>query len=207
MKLWPVRLITMLLIAFGCSMLFLTRWNITSLQQENLRIDEDEYEVYRIIIKSMIGRGWVILRNYTEEGEIFKDEAIRSRVLREMPELKRETLKNFYLKNRFPTFLNKKILRKFKINFELISNEEFEEIFKEDADEGWKVFYTKYPGSRGIMTISRVGFDKGKRQAFVYVTHTSGSLCGYGVYILLTKRKFLWKTIWVIQRKVVAWVS
>lgn len=201
MRLWNIWLI----ITFSYFILFLTYWNNFSLQQK-LKIEED-YEIYSIIIKSITNGKLVILKDYTEEGEIVKDEAIKAYVLKELFELKKETLKNFYLKNKFSISLNEKILQKYKINCKLIDNEEFECIFGEDTKKGWKVFYTKYPGSCGIITISRVGFDKEKKQALVYVTHTSGPLCGYGMYVLLTKRRFLWRDYWTIQRKVVVWIA
>ena len=204
MRLWNIWFI-ITLITLSCFILFLTYWNISP-YNKNQKTKED-YEIYSIIIRTITNGKLVILKDHTKEGEIVKDEEIKAYVLRELFELKHETLKNFYLKNKFSIFLNEQILRRYKINCRLIDSEEFERIFGENTEKGWKVFYTKYPGSCGIITVSRVGFDKGKKQAFVYITHTSGSLCGYGMYVLLTKKRFLWKDYWVIQRKVVVWIA
>ena len=42
--------------------------------------------------------------------------------------------------------------------------------------EGWKRFYAKYPGSPGIITVSRVGLNRDKTLAFFYVEVGWGTL-------------------------------
>ena len=49
----------------------------------------------------------------------------------------------------------------------LLTSGEREAIFS--VSDGWKRFYTKYPGSPGIITVSRVGLNRDKTLAFFYV--------------------------------------
>jgi hypothetical protein len=59
-------------------------------------------------------------------------------------------------------------------------------------DDGWKRFYAKYPGSGGIITVSRVGLNRDKTVAFFYLGLACGSLCGHGTIHVLKKEGDAW---------------
>lgn len=59
-------------------------------------------------------------------------------------------------------------------------------------DEGWNRFYAKYPGSPGIITVSRVGLDSDKPLALFYVAVGQASLLGYGQLHVLKKEGEVW---------------
>jgi hypothetical protein len=62
-----------------------------------------------------------------------------------------------------------------------------------DFDRFWKTFYATFPGSSGIVSFSRVGFD-GDR-AFVDVFHGCGMLCASGGYVTLQRRNGRWHVV------------
>ena len=71
----------------------------------------------------------------------------------------------------------------------LLTSEEQTAIFSGSADLAddhdafigvWKRFYAKYPGSPGIITVSRVGLNRDKTLAFFYVEATAAALAGRG---------------------------
>lgn len=77
----------------------------------------------------------------------------------------------------------------------------FDRIFQ--SENGWDQFYGIYPGSQGIMTFSRVGFNAAQDQALVYAGNQQNYLAGRGNYILLTKKGGQW----AIEEVVMAWIS
>jgi hypothetical protein len=48
-------------------------------------------------------------------------------------------------------------------------------------------FRELFPNANGLLSVSRVGFDAGRRYAAVQVGHWCGSLCGSGGYVLLRR--------------------
>jgi hypothetical protein len=80
---------------------------------------------------------------------------------------------------------------------ELIAREEAAKFF-ENGGGGWEVFYKRYPGSLGLVSFSKVGFNSRHDQAFVYVARTCHWLCGNGEYIVLNKEDGRW-TVKVVQ--------
>jgi len=72
-----------------------------------------------------------------------------------------------------------------------------------DSDRGWEVFRERYPGSHGIITFSRVGFDTDNSQALVCLGAQYGWLVGHGRYLLLQRCNDAWK----IDAELRAWMS
>jgi hypothetical protein len=71
----------------------------------------------------------------------------------------------------------------------LLTHEESESIFTTSyADKNWQRFYEKYPGSPGIIELSRVGLSRNKEMAMFYWGFNKGSLNGHG-HILIMKRQ------------------
>jgi hypothetical protein len=59
----------------------------------------------------------------------------------------------------------------------------------------WERFYRRYPHAPGLIGFSNVGFNQAHTQAFVYISHGCGGLCGEGEYVLLEKRGGAWHII------------
>lgn len=83
----------------------------------------------------------------------------------------------------------------------LISQEELNTIFKNQ--DGWDIFYSKFPNSQGRMTLSCVGFNPEKDMALVYVGNQSYWLAGAGFYVLLEKVAGQW----IVKSKTITWIS
>ena len=92
-----------------------------------------------------------------------------------------------------------KLDRKFDINkdYQFISVDEKDAIFLNDSgrinSDCWEVFYQKYPKSSGIITFSRVGYDRDSTWAIVHVSESSGFLGGSATYIFLNKINNVWR--------------
>ena len=64
-----------------------------------------------------------------------------------------------------------------------------------DPDEYWRRFYARYPDSPGLVRLSRVGFDRAREQALVFVYHICGGRCGTGGYVLLSRAGEQWEVV------------
>ena len=104
-----------------------------------------------------------------------------------MPDLLPETLDNFLTKNQRPHRIGK--LMGPRLNYVLVSTQEIKEIFRDQ--EGWDRFYQKYKAP-GLLHFSRVGFDREKSQALLYVGHQQHWLVGSASYELRKKENEVW---------------
>jgi hypothetical protein len=69
-----------------------------------------------------------------------------------------------------------------------------------NPNDYWEAFYAAYPGSPGLIRLSRVGFDRSSGHAMVFVSHWCGGRCGSGAYTLLSRNGEGWVVIdrWVV---------
>jgi hypothetical protein len=88
------------------------------------------------------------------------------------------------------------------IQFVLLSESDLRDIFNVNQD-GWAMFYSRYPNTPGMTTVSRVGFNDTLDQALVYVGTQSHWLAGAG-YIVLMKKV---DGVWTIDQQVMTWIS
>jgi len=73
-----------------------------------------------------------------------------------------------------------------------------------DVDAFWRAFYRRFPGTSGLVTFSRVGFNPARTQAVVSVSHGCGGLCGSGSVVLLARDP---DGGWRVVRSASTWVS
>jgi hypothetical protein len=67
----------------------------------------------------------------------------------------------------------------------------------------WQQFYKRYPGSAGIVGLSRVAFTDDFAHALVYREHIHGDRTGQGEYLLLSRGA----NGWVIDKEFPSWIS
>lgn len=92
-----------------------------------------------------------------------------------LPGLKDETLDNFKSNNTQSYSLEKP--RGLDLRYELVNTGYAADIIRRTA---WREFYDKHPGSAGLVSLSKVGFDRAKSQAIVYVGRAYGEDGGSG---------------------------
>jgi len=76
------------------------------------------------------------------------------------------------------------------------------EAFKKIQD-GWSQFRQDHPGARGLITLSRVGFNSDKSVAVVYIGIQASMMKSNGTCFLLTKKNGSWE----IEREDVIWYA
>lgn len=113
--------------------------------------------------------------------------------------LSKETLDNFLMNNDITYPLYKSF--NLKVNYIFINKQELRDLFKNH--NGWDEFYKKYPDSQGILTLSKVGFNKKLNQSLIYYGNQSNWLAGTGYLVFLTKKNNIWK----IKKEIMIWIS
>lgn len=162
--------------------------------------DEDDLAVYRailsgprysgskIVVEEMSGRGGSIVYDMLNKEQVKGTSAM--------------AIRNFKRWNLAPESL--RWIGEISPRIEFLSSEEEGQIFIGDMPgEGWSRFYQRYPGSGGLVSLSRIGFNDDHTEALVYVAHTCGSLCGSGEFVILKKDHGRW----TIDRTDTMWVS
>ena len=80
----------------------------------------------------------------------------------------------------------------FGVNYQLLTQEEVDELRLLDEASGWKLLYEKYPNSYGFLYLSRVGFNADFTQALVYTESFHYEYFLEGGYYLMTKQDGRW---------------
>lgn len=169
--------------------------------------DSDEYSVYAALLQQeFVGKGTkeIVVRKQTAVDNFSDDESLTD-LMESLPSLAKETFEDFGSRNKNSVELTNKFNLKVKVN---LVGEEINRIFYESRqlnskEDGWEVFHKKYPTADAIITLSRVGFNKDKSQALMFVAHSCGWLCGEGNYILLVNKADGWK----VEKKLMTWIS
>lgn len=176
---------------------------------------DEEYAAYSAYLRSRELRGdakLLVIREGTSGFPMYEDESTRAKfgikesfhqlVKKGFQEAEQATLDDYLENNKTPG----KLLSKFDlpIKYVIASAADIAPLFpKGEPDRAWKKFYAKYPGSTGILFLSKAGFNSKKTQAFIYAGRQCGGLCGSGKYILLEKKG----SAWAIKTDMELWVS
>ncbi len=160
--------------------------------------DAEDYEVYSGYIQNSKS-GRVVIRGHT--GLVGEHTRLTDleKAIEEMPSLTPELYADFEKKNEQAFALGPH----FKISgpYYIIGKNEIDHLFSRDG--GWERFHQNFPGYSGIIGMSRVGFNKNKDLALVYIRFTFGDLASRGFYCLLAKEN----GSWVAKERYLIWIS
>jgi len=75
----------------------------------------------------------------------------------------------------------------------LVFDEELAPLRTGTVDEFWRAFFVQFPGSGGLITVTRPGVDPSSGRAFLYIGRDCGAGCATGGYAWLRKRDVGWR--------------
>jgi hypothetical protein len=156
--------------------------------------EAEEYAVYSALLNGFhpLDDGKLLLiQNSTNSVPLPGTPADEARFIKEdLPVgTSRETLENFKSVNSQVHELAHRF--SLKDRYLLISKEERMQSF--ETQESIHAFLQKYPQSRAVMMLSRVGFNKAMDEALVNSWGFCGGDCGGGGYYLMKKENGVWK--------------
>lgn len=158
---------------------------------------ESDYIIYsKILIKDFGTTGKLILELTTGND---RQEPNWHHLKTKLEGLTDDTLNDFIKKSKTPIVLERNFSKRLDVDF--IEKEVLDSIFKNY--EGWNLFYKTFGGTQGITTFSRIGYNKEKTQALIYIGTQQGWLNGAGYYILF-KYKY---GRWVESERIMVWIS
>lgn len=162
----------------------------------------EEYAVYSALIPSVYNNALIVIEDTTaqpDSGLFSPSEA--ARFMRNYhPELGDKIWSDFETKNETPFVLERRFA--LSVEYVFISKQEIESIFSKNAS-GWEDFYAKYPGSQGILTLSRIGFNEAKDTAVLYAGNQSHWVAGEGNMVLMKKTAGRW----TVLGEAMMWIS
>jgi hypothetical protein len=88
----------------------------------------------------------------------------------------------------------KVLRRKFDLSYEyrLVSRSELDKL---DQVNFFGEFYERYPGSNGLMSFSKIGFDRAGTTALIHVIHSYGTFGASYNFIMLEKVGGVWNVV------------
>jgi hypothetical protein len=198
-----MKLISALLALFQfCSLLSLN--SSPNLLADN-EITGEEYAIYSALIQRFYikeGVNTIVINKYTQfyKRDWLKPEEYKKSILEELSPISQETIEDLLRNNEKEGELARQL--NLTVRYELLGKQNSAKTAEEYAKQ-WKDFYERYPGSRGVISLSRVGFNSERNQAIVYVENVCAGLCGRSYYVLLMKSKQGWK----VEKEMRLWVS
>ena len=173
--------------------------------------DKEECAVYSAVIQKIYVRPDIKRLVIDDQTEIYSYDRAKLNVAVETKSIRKafaawlieeDTVENYFAANKAPSRLQNYFT--FPVPTILLTRKERYDLLHDPRGlDYWTIFYERYPNSTGILTLSRVGFNRTMRQAFVYIANSCGSLCGGGEYYLLSKKNGAWK----VQAVFRLWVS
>jgi len=166
-------------------------------------IETEEEAVYAALFDEMYGEPqMLVLVAVTETApmSVENTDSTLEYVISQMNGLSEETVAGFRSRNETAYPLRPDM--DLGLPYVLLTRDQFNEIFDVNTS-GWDVFYTRYPNSPGLTSVSRVGFNADFTQALVYIGTQSHWLIGAGYYVLLAKTGGRWQ----VEQQVMTWIS
>ena len=170
--------------------------DVLSFITNEVKTVDEEYEVLSAVVNEAYLSGdakSIIITNPTcckvpDEGRL------DPWTTQQLSPLSSDTLDDHAARNKLSLTFAKQF--KLKGTYQIVPYDDVKKMFPPGMpEEGWKVFYKKYPGTNGYIRLSRVGFNKARDQAMVSTGWMRGALYGEGHYVVLAKQNGTWKVL------------
>ena len=154
--------------------------------------DLEEYVVYNALLESKFASdniSQVLFIDHTRvNNQVLLEQDLAS--FQADTPLERELINSFKERNQQPYPLEP--ILDFGVEYQLLTQEEVDELRPLDEASGWKLLYEKYPNSYGFVYLSRVGFNADFSQALVFMGTFHYERLMEGGYYLMIKQDGRW---------------
>jgi hypothetical protein len=164
----------------------------TSTPKPQIDPDIEEYAVYNDLLEAQFkgdGLDQVLIIDHTRVNSTKLMEQDLAQFQENTP-LAPELVASFSERNQQPYQLKPDL--DFGVKYQLLTQEEVDELRPLDEASGWKLLYEKYPNSYGFVYLSRVGFNADFSEALIYTESFHYDQPIKGGYYLMGKQDGHW---------------
>ncbi|MFC2025575.1 hypothetical protein ACFLUC_00085 [Chloroflexota bacterium] len=155
--------------------------------------DIEEYTVYNALLESRFAGAnidQILIIDHTEVNSPALLEQNLADFQKNTP-LAPELVASFKQRNQQPYPLRPVL--EFGTEYQLLTQEDVDELYPLDEASGWELLYEKYPNSYGFLYLSRVGFNADFNQALVYSSTSHYEQPIEGGYYLMVRKDGRWE--------------
>jgi hypothetical protein len=196
--------LTCIFVYVGCS----RKTGCKDLENKTDSIDEIDYQIYSLVLpkihvnaNTFVVKQRILKINFNSKNidpehynELFKQV---------FPDLSKTVLNDYKKENSTTVSLENKFFVSPKA-VKLITEEERNSIFSgQNLDENWNNFHAKYPDSKGLICLSRIGYNSCRTEAVFEISISVASENAEGLIVLLKKIDDVWKILKIHQ----TWIS
>jgi hypothetical protein len=186
--------------------------NVTVVLQPEPVQDPDEYAVWSTLLTKKYATEIVKELVIEDRTALLKSDTF---VIKHLPyfeitsqalsDFKDKNLAQYAVENKFSVNVPCTLISKGTENglFHFPSDNRIDSEAVKKIQDGWQQFRQDHPDARGIITISRVGFNSDKSLAVVYVATRAGMMMANGRCFLLVKKNGSWE----IVKEEIIWFS
>jgi hypothetical protein len=161
--------------------------------------ESEEYAVYSALIKDEFVKDNVKLLVISDQTLFYANPDYLNSTTNEdriqqskkfYPTVPEDAVIDFETKHLQPFGLSPKL--NLPVKYKLIDKTRLE---RDKDGAGIRSFYEEFPKARGIISLSRVGFNRERNQAFARVEYTFCPLCSHGGMVFLRKEWGMWRVV------------
>lgn len=154
--------------------------------------DVEEYVVYNDLLESRYTNGDISQILFFDHTRVPNEGLLEQNLAsfqQETP-LGEDLVNSFKERNQQPHPLEPGL--DFGLEYQLLTQEEIDEIHSQDEASDWKLFYESYPNTVGFIYLSRVGFNADFSKALLYLEQYHYDRPIQGGYYFLVKQDGRW---------------
>jgi len=154
--------------------------------------DNEESAVYEALLKDSFRGDFIEQYLIMDQTRVNQPKLLEQDManLQEYKPLDKELMEDFLAVNQQPSPLEP--ILDIELQYQLITQEEIDELRPLDEESGWQLFDEKFPNAVGFIYLSRVGFNADLSQALVYFEQYHYDQPITGGYQVLNRQDGVW---------------
>ena len=165
----------------------------------------DEYAVYSALITQHYGKSVhnpVVIDETTISGTdgFVMNDSFTDMLARALSPLPAEAIFSYKDSSARPGLLAPRFAT--EVPWRIVTQAALDTIFSQ-CPRGWDLLSERFPGCRGYVTLSNIGWSPTADEALVYTEDHCGLLCGEGTFVYLKNEEGTWRVV----KKLTLWVE
>ena len=160
--------------------------------------EKEEYAIYShsieyVYLRNLLShnkrevKSIVVISQTDELNEYWRDKFVDHL---ENESIQEEVIEAWRMENESTSLLQRKF--DFEYKYHMVTRAELDEY---QSESFFSEFYKRYPDSNGLISVSRIGYDKTRNTALIHVIHSYGTLGANYYFIVLQKSTGGWDIV------------